>query len=51
MALEKKEKYWTIKELRELIAAIFKLQVNLRRGIAKEADMGPLLCLYSSGKR
>lgn len=49
--LKKKEKYWTIKELRELIAAIFKLQVNLRRGIAEEADMGPLLCLYSSGKR
>lgn len=49
--LPKVEAYWTIRELDALICHIFTLQLNIRRGLAAAADMGPLICLYCHGKR
>jgi len=49
--LQKVETYWKIEELDRLICQIFTLQLNIRRGMASAADMGPLICLYVSDQR
>jgi DNA polymerase-3 subunit delta len=48
--LQKVESYWKIVELDDLINNIFKLQLNIRRGMGASADMVPLICLYCSAK-
>ena len=45
-SLKKVETYWTAAELDELISNIFKLQLNIRRGMGSHEDMVPLVCLY-----
>lgn len=48
--LKKVASYWKIEELDTLLSRIFTLQLNIRRGVASSADMGPLLCVYCSTK-
>lgn len=48
--LKKVTSYWKIEELDTLLSTIFTLQLNIRRGKASTADMGPLLCMYCSQK-
>lgn len=48
--LKKSADYWKIEELDQLIASIFTLQLNIRRGMATPIDMEQIICLYCSHK-
>ncbi|MBS5581495.1 MAG: DNA polymerase III subunit delta [Megasphaera sp.] len=48
--LKKSANYWKIEELDRLIASIFTLQLNIRRGMAAPIDMEQIICLYCSYK-